>query len=131
MSAAYRRLALATTCLAFLVVIVGAYVRLMDAGLGCPDWPGCYGEVTPAHARGEIDKAVEAQGGEHGPVSHRKAWKEMFHRYLAGGLGLAILAIAVTAWRRRTALAHSPALPTRVTPPRARRPRACRATRAA
>ena len=87
--ALYRRLVFATTCLAFVVVIVGAYVRLMDAGLGCPDWPGCYGEITPAHAREEIDKAVEAQGGEHGPVSLRKAWKEMVHRYLAGTLGLA------------------------------------------
>jgi len=112
MSAGFRRLVLATTLLAFIVVIVGAYVRLMDAGLGCPDWPGCYGEVTPAHARDDIERAVAAQGGEHGPVSHRKAWKEMGHRYLAGGLGLAILAIAVTAWRRRTALAQSPALPT-------------------
>ncbi len=111
MSAAYRTLVLATTCLAFVVVIVGAYVRLMDAGLGCPDWPGCYGEVTPALARSAIDRAVAAQGGEHGPVSHRKAWKEMFHRYLAGGLGVAILAITIIAWRRRSRVARSPALP--------------------
>lgn len=112
MSASYRRLLLATTCLALIVVVVGAYVRLMDAGLGCPDWPGCYGEVSPAHAQAAIDKALDAQGGEHGPVSHRKAWKEMVHRYLAGTLGLAILAVAVMAWRRRTVLARSPALPT-------------------
>ena len=111
-SVGYRRLVLATTCLAFIVVVVGAYVRLMEAGLGCPDWPGCYGEVTPGLAQAAIDKAVEAQGGDHGPVSHRKAWKEMFHRYLAGSLGLAILAITIMAWRRRGPGVHSPALPT-------------------
>jgi len=112
MKAAYRTLVLATTCLAFVVVIVGAYVRLMDAGLGCPDWPGCYGELTPAHAHTEIAKAVEAQGGEHGPVSLRKAWKEMVHRYLAGTLGLAILLITIVSWRRRVRASQSPALPT-------------------
>jgi cytochrome c oxidase assembly protein subunit 15 len=102
----------ATACLTFVVVVVGAYVRLADAGLGCPDWPGCYGEITPAHARTAIEQAVAVQGGEHGPVSLRKAWKEMFHRYLAGTLGLLVLAIAVTAWRRREELAQSPVLPT-------------------
>jgi cytochrome c oxidase assembly protein subunit 15 len=112
MSRAYRALVLAATCLAFVVVVVGAYVRLMDAGLGCPDWPGCYGEVSPAHARDAIDKAVEAQGGEHGPVSLRKAWKEMVHRYLAGTLGLAIAAIAVASWQKRVRSFQSPALPT-------------------
>jgi cytochrome c oxidase assembly protein subunit 15 len=94
------------------VVVVGAYVRLADAGLGCPDWPGCYGELTPHHARDDIEKAVEEQGGTHGPVSMGKAWKEMFHRYIAGGLGLLILAIAATAWLRRRELGQSPALAT-------------------
>jgi heme a synthase len=112
MSARYRTLVLATACLAFVVVIAGAYVRLMDAGLGCPDWPGCYGELTPAHAREAIENAVGAQGGEHGPVSVRKAWKEMGHRYLAGALGLLILATAVVAWRRRRELGQSPVLAT-------------------
>src|SRR5688572_5475798 len=107
----YRTLVVATACLTFVVVVVGAFVRLMDAGLGCPDWPGCYGQITPEHARSAIDGAVAAQGGEHGPVSLRKAWKEMVHRYLAGTLGLLILAIAMTAWRRRRVLG-SPALPT-------------------
>jgi heme a synthase len=111
MSAAYRRLVLATACLAFVVVVVGAFVRLMDAGLGCPDWPGCYGELTPVHAQSAIDKAVEAQGGEHGPVSLHKAWKEMVHRYLAGALGVAILAIAIMSWRPRVRASQSPALP--------------------
>lgn len=110
MSSSYRTLVLVTACLAFVVVIAGAYVRLMDAGLGCPDWPGCYGELTPAHAREAIENAVEAQGGEHGPVSLRKAWKEMGHRYLAGALGLLILAIAVASWRRRRQLGQSPIL---------------------
>ena len=111
MKSLYRRLVIATTCLALVVVVAGAFVRLMDAGLGCPDWPGCYGALTPAHAEADIAKAVEAQGGEHGPVSMRKAWKEMFHRYLAGTLGLLILAIAVAASRGKAALGHSPALP--------------------
>ena len=108
----YRLLVLATTCLAFLVVVVGAYVRLMNAGLGCPDWPGCYGELTPAHAAVHIERAVEVQGGEHGPVSLTKAWKEMVHRYLAGTLGLAILGIAVLSWRRGKGRHGTPALPT-------------------
>ena len=102
----YRALVVGATCLAFVVVVVGAYVRLMDAGLGCPDWPGCYGAITPDHAAEDIARAVASQGGEHGPVSLRKAWKEMFHRYLAGTLGLAILAIAVIAWRNRRRNAH-------------------------
>jgi len=107
MTRLYRVLVLGATCLAFVVVVVGAYVRLMDAGLGCPDWPGCYGAITPNHAAEDIARAVASQGGEHGPVSLRKAWKEMFHRYLAGTLGLAILAIAVLAWRnRRTHARH-------------------------
>jgi len=83
------------------VVVVGAYVRLSDAGLGCPDWPGCYGKLTPAQAVRDIARTVQAQGGEHGPVSLDKAWKEMGHRYLAGTLGLLILAIAVLACMRR------------------------------
>ncbi|MBX3650415.1 MAG: COX15/CtaA family protein [Burkholderiales bacterium] len=108
----YRKLAWFAVAYTLVVVVVGAYVRLADAGLGCPDWPGCYGELTPHHARDDIAKAVEEQGGTHGPVSMRKAWKEMFHRYIAGGLGLLILAIAVSAWFRRRELGQSPALAT-------------------
>ena len=108
----FRKLVWFAVIYTFVVVVVGAYVRLSDAGLGCPDWPGCYGELTPHHAHDDIAKAVEEQGGTHGPVSLGKAWKEMFHRYIAGGLGLVILAIAVTAWLRRRELQQSPLLAT-------------------
>lgn len=104
----YRKLVWIAVFYTFVVVVVGAYVRLSDAGLGCPDWPGCYGELTPHHAKDDIAKAVDEQGGTHGPVSLGKAWKEMFHRYIAGGLGLLILGIAVTAWRQREALRQPP-----------------------
>ena len=106
----FRTLVLVTTVLTLCVVVLGAYVRLSDAGLGCPDWPGCYGHMSPVHAKDHIDRAVEEQGGSHGPVSLPKAWKEMVHRYLAGFLGLLILAIAVISWMRRTAFRHSPLL---------------------
>ncbi len=106
----FRKLVWFAVIYTFVVVLVGAYVRLSDAGLGCPDWPGCYGELTPHHAQDDIAKAVQDQGGTHGPVSLGKAWKEMFHRYIAGGLGVVILAIAVTAWLRRRELQQSPLL---------------------
>lgn len=93
-----RALVLATALLAFAVIGLGAYVRLSDAGLGCPDWPGCYGQLSPHHAAGAIAEA-QARWPE-GPVSPAKAWKEMVHRYLAGLLGLAIAVIAALAWRR-------------------------------
>ena len=108
----FRRLIWFAVIYTFVVIVVGAYVRLTDAGLGCPDWPGCYGELTPHQAQDDIARAVEEQGGTHGPVSLGKAWKEMFHRYIAGGLGLLILAIAVTAWVRRRELQQSPLLAT-------------------
>jgi len=93
---ALRRLALAAMLLAFCVVVFGAYVRLTDAGLGCPDWPGCYGHVTPAHA------AAANAGTAESPLHVGKAWNEMIHRYGAGTLGLLILVIAGLAirWRR-------------------------------
>lgn len=104
----FRKLLWFAVIYTFVVVVVGAYVRLADAGLGCPDWPGCYGELTPHHAQDDIARAVAEQGGTHGPVSLGKAWKEMFHRYIAGGLGLLILAITVMAWRQRRTLQQSP-----------------------
>jgi cytochrome c oxidase assembly protein subunit 15 len=95
----YRNLVLAALILAFGVVSLGAYVRLSDAGLGCPDWPGCYGKLTPHHAAEAINAELATR--PNGPVSHAKAWKEMVHRYLAGTLGLLVLGIAVLGWRGR------------------------------
>ena len=95
----YRNFILAALILAFGVVSLGAYVRLSDAGLGCPDWPGCYGSVTPHHAADAINAELALRPD--GPVSHAKAWKEMVHRYFAGTLGLLVLVIAVLSWRGR------------------------------
>jgi cytochrome c oxidase assembly protein subunit 15 len=106
----YKRLVIFTTILTFGLIMLGAYVRLSDAGLGCPDWPGCYGKLSPSHASEAIKAAVQEQGGDHGPVSAPKAWKEMVHRYIASFLGLLIIAIAVTAWRQRKSLQQRPYL---------------------
>ena len=105
----FRKLVLGTAFLAFAVVVFGAFVRLADAGLGCPDWPGCYGHVAvpqSAEARGIAQLKFPDQ-----PLDNSKAWIEMMHRYLAGTLGLLILAIAVYAWRKRADLQQSPVLP--------------------
>lgn len=106
----YRRLIGIAVVLTFGLVMLGAYVRLTDAGLGCPDWPGCYGTLSPVHASDQIRQAVEEQGGEHGPVSMGKAWREMGHRYIAASLGLLIIVIAWIALRRRRTLQQSPVL---------------------
>ena len=103
----YRRLIAAAVAITFGLLMLGAWVRLTDAGLGCPDWPGCYGHLTPSHAADRIAAAVAEQGGEHGPVSMGKAWREMLHRYVASSLGLLIVAIAVLAWRRRGVTSRS------------------------
>jgi cytochrome c oxidase assembly protein subunit 15 len=105
----YQRLIFAALALTLAVVVLGAYVRLSDAGLGCPDWPGCYGKLTPHHASDLINQAQTEQPG--GPVTHAKAWKEMVHRYFAATLGLLVLAIAVLAWRLRHDTRGGPALP--------------------
>jgi cytochrome c oxidase assembly protein subunit 15 len=91
-----RRLALGATLLAFCVVVFGAYVRLTDAGLGCPDWPGCYGHVTPTGAA-----EAAAAGRIEAEVHTGKAWNEMIHRYGASTLGLLIVVIAALSWRWR------------------------------
>lgn len=95
----FHRLAWATLVLTFVVVVLGAYVRLSDAGLGCPDWPGCYGRLDVPDEAHQIAEANVAY--PHRPVEPAKAWKEMVHRYFAGTLGLSILALAVLAWRQR------------------------------
>jgi heme a synthase len=94
----YRGLVFVAFALAFVVVVFGAYVRLNDAGLGCPDWPGCYGPATVPQAQAMGAAAQDKFAGS--GLEPRKAWIEMIHRYLAGTLGLLILAIAILAWRR-------------------------------
>lgn len=89
-----RRLALAGVLLCFVVVVLGAYVRLNAAGLGCPDWPGCYGHITPLGA--EHNTASQAAFPDR-PLDTGKAWKEMIHRYAAGTLGLIIVVITALA----------------------------------
>jgi cytochrome c oxidase assembly protein subunit 15 len=84
--------------LALLVVTVGAWVRLTDAGLGCPDWPGCYGRAVVTEQLA-LDESLAGEFGR--PVEPGKAWREMFHRYLASSLGLVCVALAVIAWRNR------------------------------
>ena len=93
------RLALAATCLALVVVVLGAFTRLVDAGLGCPDWPGCYGHVLWPDSAAEI--AVAETRFPDAPVATDKTWPEMVHRYFAGTLGLFIAALALLAWRQR------------------------------
>jgi len=105
----FHRLAWAALTLTFGVVVLGAYVRLSDAGLGCPDWPGCYGHLDVPDLAHQIAEANAAY--PHRPVDPAKAWKEMVHRYFAGALGLIVLALAALAWRRRLAPDQPVALP--------------------
>ena len=88
-----------TLFLTFDLVMFGAFTRLTDSGLGCPDWPGCYGSASPLGARAEISAAQEAMPT--GPVTHGKAWVEMIHRYLASAVGVLIIAINVGVWRQK------------------------------
>jgi heme A synthase len=94
-----RTLVLSTMILTLGLVMLGAYVRLTDAGLGCPDWPGCYGKLSPSYAAKQIEAAETA--APVGPVSLPKAWNEMVHRYLASLTGIMILAIAYQTLRYR------------------------------
>lgn len=99
-----RALTLLTLFLTFDLIAFGAFTRLSDSGLGCPDWPGCYGSASPLGAREEIHAAQSVQPS--GPVTHRKAWIEMIHRYLAATVGVLITVIAASSWwlaRRRQA----------------------------
>jgi heme a synthase len=95
----FLRISLTACCLAFFVIVLGAYVRLSDAGLGCPDWPGCFGQLTAPDESHEIQQAINAY--PHLEVHSGKAWKEMIHRYFASTLGFLILILAFLAWRYR------------------------------
>lgn len=94
-----RALTLATLVLTLDLVVFGAFTRLSDSGLGCPDWPGCYGSTSPVGAHAAI--AQEVAESPHGPVTHRKAWIEMIHRYLATGVGALITLLMGLAWWQR------------------------------
>lgn len=94
----YRRTAWGALLLVFTVVVLGAWVRLSDAGLGCPDWPGCYGHLGVPNEAHEVAEANAAYPDR--PVETHKAWKEMIHRYAASALGLLILVLAYMAWKR-------------------------------
>ena len=95
-----RLLTLFTLFLTFDLVIFGAFTRLTDSGLGCPDWPGCYGSASPLGAQLHIDAAQSAMPT--GPVTHSKAWIEMIHRYFATGVGVLILTLTLVTWRARS-----------------------------
>ncbi|NOT16286.1 MAG: COX15/CtaA family protein [Methylotenera sp.] len=106
----FKWLTLLGTILALSVVVLGAYVRLSDAGLGCPDWPGCYGALSVPQSEAAILKAQQVYPDK--PIETAKAWKEMAHRYLAGMLGLIVLAVCGLAWNARCYIKVSPLLPT-------------------
>jgi cytochrome c oxidase assembly protein subunit 15 len=94
-------LSLTATLVTIVVVVLGAYVRLSDAGLGCPDWPGCYDRLTVPSGPQAVADANDAYPER--PVDVAKGWKEMVHRYAAGGLGILVAVLAGIAWRLRGA----------------------------
>uniref|UniRef100_UPI004048E511 COX15/CtaA family protein n=1 Tax=Orrella sp. TaxID=1921583 RepID=UPI004048E511 len=106
----YRRLIFLTWFLTLDLIMFGAFVRLTDSGLGCPDWPGCYGMVTPIGALADIRAAEQAMPD--GPVTMPKAWIEMIHRYVGALLGLMMIGFTVLAWRWRNTIGRTPWLPT-------------------
>lgn len=101
-----RTLVKISIVLAFCVIVLGAFTRLTEAGLGCPDWPGCYGFLTVPSKAEHIAQAEALFPGA--PVEADKAWYEMIHRYFAGTLGLLILAIAVSAWFKKRQPSQKP-----------------------
>jgi heme a synthase len=94
-----QALTLLTLFLTFDLVLFGAFTRLTDSGLGCPDWPGCYGTASPGGAAQQIDQAQAAMPT--GPVTHAKAWIEMIHRYLAMAVGMLIVTLTGATWLQR------------------------------
>lgn len=107
----FRKLAWVTAFLTLDLIMFGSFTRLTDSGLGCPDWPGCYGHSNPLSA-GEPIRAAETALPS-GPVTMAKAWIEMLHRYFAMAVGVLIIVLMVMAWlRRRREPSCSPALAT-------------------
>jgi cytochrome c oxidase assembly protein subunit 15 len=109
----YRKLAWVIVFFTFDLIVFGGFTRLTDSGLGCPDWPGCYGEANPFLAHEHI-AAAEALMPT-GPVTKVKAWIEMIHRFLAMGIGFLIIGLMVASWlqwRRSKGKSASPWLPT-------------------
>lgn len=105
-----RLLTWVTLFLTFDLVVFGAFTRLSDSGLGCPDWPGCYGHASPIGASTQI--ANEQAAMPSGPVTFGKAWVEMIHRYLASAVGALILILTIWTWQRRSDTHLSPWWPT-------------------
>lgn len=99
-------LAAFTLFLTFDLVLFGAFTRLTDSGLGCPDWPGCYGSASPFGAHASIATAQAAMPS--GPVTFSKAWIEMIHRYLATAVGVLVVVLAWASWRVRRQLQMPP-----------------------
>lgn len=97
---AFFHISLTSLLLAFVVIVLGSYVRLSDAGLGCPDWPGCYGQIFAPDDIEEITRAKIMYPDS--VVDSSKAWKEMLHRYLASALGLLIISLAFIAWKNKS-----------------------------
>jgi heme a synthase len=97
-----RALTFLTLFLTFDLVLFGAFTRLTDSGLGCPDWPGCYASASPLGAQAQI--SAEQAAMPSGPVTHQKAWIEMVHRYLASAVGVLIVVLTATSWLHRQQL---------------------------
>jgi cytochrome c oxidase assembly protein subunit 15 len=109
----YRKLVWVAVFLTFDLIVFGGFTRLTDSGLGCPDWPGCYGLANPFLAHEQISAAQALLPS--GPVTVAKAWIEMIHRYLAMGIGVLIVTLMIKAWlqwRKTGSDAFAPALPT-------------------
>jgi heme a synthase len=112
MRASFSKLIGLLLFLTFDLIMFGAFVRLSDSGLGCPDWPGCYAQFAPLTAKADIAAAVALQGGEQGWVSTTKAWIEMIHRYWASFIGMLIIVLLIKSiWARRKGAVISLGLP--------------------
>ncbi len=105
----FKKITLFATIMAFCLIVLGAYVRLSDAGLGCPDWPGCFGTLTVPESQLAIEKAQHTFPDQ--AIENGKAWKEMVHRYVAGLLGLLILSIGYLAYGNKKSLKVSILVP--------------------